>query len=183
MVAWACGNSPDLSHTAATGLHRDRPVTERLTFPSCWDGEHTASEDFVSHLSYPSVNHGCDPNHPVPIPQLTLVVHYPLTGSYGRGWLASGTFDTAHGDFFDAWQSPATGVPGHGLLNRGVTCGIVGGTFHTGSGSGDTDSYDVAPGTAGTTTLPVYDGGVTTTTLETNARMAKGLPAGPGSGH
>ena len=183
VVAWACGNSPDLSHQPPRDCTSDRPVTERLTFPSCWDGEHAASKDFVSHLSYPSVDHGCDPDHPVPIPQLTLVVHYPLTGSYGRGWLASGTFDTAHGDFFDAWNPRRLKSQVSGCLNRGVTCGIVGGTFHTGRGSGDTDSYDVAPETAGTTTLPVYDGGVTTTTLETNARMAKGLPAGPGSGH
>lgn len=144
VVAWACGLSPNLSHTPPKNCTPDRPVQLRLTFPSCWDGTHVSSADFTSHLSYPT-GKGCDTTHPVHLAQLTVVVHYPLTGTWKTGWLASGDFATAHGDFFDAWQPQRISDQVTGCLNRAVTCGIVGGTFHTGPNSGDADSYDLAP--------------------------------------
>jgi hypothetical protein len=162
-VAWTCGLSPHLSHRPPKDCGTDRRVVERLTFPSCWDGKHTSSPDFVSHLSYPTVEDGCDAAHPVALPQLTMVVHYPLFGTYKTARLASGGFDTAHGDFFEAWQPERITDQVTGCINRGVTCGIVGGTFHTGRGNGDKDQYNFPPGTGSSTTAPSYDNGVTTT--------------------
>lgn len=149
VAAWACGLSPNLSHTPPKNCTSDRPVQLRLTFPSCWDGTHVSTADFTSHLSYPT-RKGCDTAHPVPLAQLTLTVHYPLTGTWSTGWLASGTFDTVHGDFFEAWKPQRISDQVTGCLNRAVTCGIVGGTFHTGPGNGDADSYDIAPKGSGT---------------------------------
>ncbi len=166
VAAWACGLSPEVSHTPPKDCTRDRPVQLRLTYPSCWDGKHIRSADHESHLSYPSAEHGCDAAHPVAVPQLTLTVHYPLWGTYSRARLASGNFDTAHGDFLAAWQDKRIDDQVKGCLNRSVTCGIVGGTFHTGRGSGDENSYNVTPAPDGPTTLPVYDHGVTTTTMD-----------------
>lgn len=142
VAAWACGLAPRLSHEPPTDCTPDRPVQLRLTFPSCWDGTRTASADHVSHLSYPDGTDGCDPDHPVVLPQLTLVVHYPTSGPYTTATLASGGFETAHGDFFSAWEPTRIADQVRGCLARGVTCGIVGGTFHTGKGAGDDDYYN-----------------------------------------
>ena len=71
-----------------------------------------------------------------------MVVHYPLVGTFAHASLASGDFNTTHGDFFEAWQPARIRDQVTGCLNRKVTCSIVGGTFHTGQGSGDTDSYN-----------------------------------------
>ena len=141
VAAWTCGLSPHLSHEPPKDCTSDRPVQLRLTFPSCWDGINVRSADFTSHLAYPTAS-GCTDPHPVALPQLTLVVHYPFTGTYRSAGLASGSFDTAHGDFFEAWKPDRIADQVTGCLNRKVTCGIVGGTFHTGQGSGDEDYYD-----------------------------------------
>lgn len=142
IVGWACGLSPRLSHEPPKDCTRDRPVQLRLTFPSCWDGKNLKSPDHMSHMAYPSEDRGCDPKHPVVLPQLTLVVHYSTEGSYTSAKLASGAFATAHGDFFSAWEPARIAEQTRGCLNRGVTCGIVGGTFHTGQGAGDNDYYN-----------------------------------------
>jgi hypothetical protein len=147
VVAWTCGLSPDLTTSPPSTCGPDRPLQLRLTFPSCWDGHHAASADHVSHLAYPTAA-GCPGSHPVPIPQLTLAVHYPVYGKLGEVHLASGSTVTAHGDFFDGWDPARLRAQVAGCLNRDVTCGIVGGTFHTGPGSGDRDTYN----------LPAYSG-------------------------
>lgn len=166
IVAWACGLSPDLSHTPPKTCTQDRPVELRVTFPSCWDGHTVDSTIDVTHMSYPSPTKGCDTAHPVPLSQLTLVVHYPLRGSYSAANLASGNFDTAHADFFEAWQPQRIEDQISGCINHAVTCGIVGGTFHTGQGNGDVDQYNLPPEGPTSTTLPDYDGGVTTTSMD-----------------
>ncbi len=142
IAGWACGMSADVHHVPPSGCTPDRPVQLRLTFPSCWNGTQRSSPDFTSHLRYPTAS-GCPASHPVAVPQLTLVVHYAVTGTVHEAHLASGSIDTAHGDFFDAWTPSRLAAQVHGCLNRAVVCGIVGGTFHTSQGSGDQDLYDL----------------------------------------
>lgn len=166
VAAWACGLSPNLSHTPPKDCSKDRPVQLRVTFPSCWDGHTVTSTIDVSHVSYPSAKTGCDSAHPVPLAELTLVVHYPLWGSWTTANLASGNFDTAHADFFEAWQPQRIEDQVTGCINHAVTCGIVGGTFHTGQGNGDSDQYNMPPTGPSPTTLPDYDGGITTTSMD-----------------
>ncbi|MBS1847784.1 MAG: DUF1996 domain-containing protein [Actinobacteria bacterium] len=166
IAAWACGSSPQLAHEPPRDCTSDRPIQLRLTYPSCWDGKHVRSADHTSHMAYPNPGSGCDGAHPVALPQLTLVVHYASFGTYRQAHLASGGFDTSHGDFLAAWQPKRITDQVTGCLRRGVTCGIVGGTFHTGKGSGDENSYNLPPATSASTTLPVYDDGRTTTTMD-----------------
>lgn len=142
VAAWTCGLSPDLSHTPPKDCTPDRPLQLRLTYPSCWDGTHISTANHTSNLAYPNPHSGCDAKHPVAVPQLTLTVHYAFAGTYKSAKLASGGFTTTHGDFLAAWQHPRIDDQVSGCLQRGVTCGIVGGTFHTGQGSRDIDSYN-----------------------------------------
>ncbi len=142
VAAWSCGLSPELSHAPPKDCTLDRPVQLRLTYPSCWDGKHIRSADHISHMAYPNPKTGCDAQHPVAVPQLTLTVHYPYAGSYRTATLASGGFATTHGDFLAAWQHPRIDDQVEGCLHRQVTCGIVGGTFHTGQGSRDMNTYN-----------------------------------------
>jgi hypothetical protein len=141
IVAWTCGMSPELHDAPPSGCGPDNPVNERLTFPDCWNGRQLDSADHVSHLAYSTAS-GCPKDHPVPIPQLTLVIHYPVSGQITSAHLASGPTTTAHGDFFEAWSPQRIQAQVAGCINRGVTCSIVGGTFHTGQGSRDLDEYN-----------------------------------------
>lgn len=145
VAAWACGGSPEVAAAPPKNCTDDRPVQLRLTFPSCWDGAHTAPGDHRSHMSYPSQDDGCDNEHPVAVPQLTLTVHYPLAGTYSQASLASGGFTTTHGDFLAAWEHKRIADQVSGCLARSVTCGLVGGTFHTGPGAGDNNTYNQRP--------------------------------------
>lgn len=166
VAAWSCGLSPSMAHEPPQNCTPDRPVQLRLTFPSCWDGTHIRSADHTSHMAYPSSGSGCDAAHPIAVPQLTLTVHYPFSGTYRRANIASGGFDTTHGDFLAAWQDQRIAAQVKGCLNREVTCGIVGGTFHTGQGTRDLNSYNLAPDGAASTVIGGYDDGATTTTMD-----------------
>lgn len=141
VVAWTCGLSPQLHHVPPSGCGPDAPVNERLTFPDCWNGKQTSSRDHVSHLAYSDAG-GCPTSHPVAIPQLTLVVHYPVHGAIASVRLASGPITTAHGDFFEAWSAERMDDQTTGCIDRNIVCGIVGGTFHTGQGSRDRNEYN-----------------------------------------
>lgn len=174
IAAWSCGLSPTMAHAPPEDCTPDRPVQLRLTYPSCWDGSRIRSDDHTSHMAYPSAGRGCDDAHPIALPQLTLTVHYPFAGSYDTAGLASGGFDSTHGDFLAAWQDQRIVDQVKGCLNRDVTCGIVGGTFHTGKGAQDLNSYNLGPAGSGSTTLPIYDGGVTTTTMDTSRMQHTG---------
>lgn len=141
VVAWTCGLSPELHDAPPSGCGPDQPVNLRLTFPDCWNGNQLDSADHRAHLAYSNAA-GCPKDHPVPLPQLTLVIHYPVSGAVSSVRLASGPITTAHGDFFEAWDPARIDAQVTGCINRGVTCSIVGGTFHTGQGSRDLNEYN-----------------------------------------
>lgn len=149
VAAWACGGSPRVASAPPRDCTEDRPVQLRLTYPSCWDGRQTSSADHVAHMAYPDPDTGCDAAHPVAVPQLTLTVHYPFSGTWNTGELASGGFATTHGDFLAAWQPRRIADQVSGCLARSVTCGLVGGTFHTGKGAGDNNTYNRGASNAG----------------------------------
>lgn len=102
VVAWTCnaGGSrlaapPDCGPTAGLRLI--------VTFPDCWDGEHTDSDDHRSHMAYSHAGQ-CDDDHPVPVPQLQFAVDYPIVGDESALTLASGPVHTAHADFWNVWD-------------------------------------------------------------------------------
>ena len=71
-------------------------------FPDCWDGTHLDSLDHKSHMAY-SRDFVCPRTHPVKVPQIRLMIRYPITS--GRGaTLSSGGQLSAHADFFNAWN-------------------------------------------------------------------------------
>jgi hypothetical protein len=53
-----------------------------------------------------SVRGVCPASHPVEVPALTLVIHYPVGGGTGTG-LASGGQFSGHADFVNAWNQGA----------------------------------------------------------------------------
>ncbi len=76
-----------------------------INFPDCWNGKDLDSADHQSHLAY-SVGRVCPSSHPVPIPRLSLRVHYRLSDVSGLTF-SSGSLVTAHADFFNAWNQAA----------------------------------------------------------------------------
>ena len=61
--------------------------------------------------------------HPVPIPQLQFAVDYPPT-SAGPFSLASGPIETAHADFWNAWDEDKLATRSTLCLHRDLVCGI-----------------------------------------------------------
>jgi hypothetical protein len=103
-VGWGCGLRPKRWRTSPPQDCTDRsPLTLHLTFPDCWDGEHVRSADHRAHAAY-SVHGRCPSRQPVPILQVETATQYPITGSTNDLRLASGGWQTSHGDFLNAWD-------------------------------------------------------------------------------
>lgn len=56
-----------------------------VTFPPCWDGKNLDSPDHKSHMAYTSspftpvtLSNGCEPDHPILLPQLSVFAVYPI---------------------------------------------------------------------------------------------------------
>jgi hypothetical protein len=74
-----------------------------IAFPECWNGVDLDSADHRSHMAY-AADGVCPPSHPVAVPRLRLFVGYPRPPATAALTLASGPMETAHADFFNAWQ-------------------------------------------------------------------------------
>ncbi len=124
-VAWSCGTGAERAIEPPT-CPSDRGLRLLVTFPDCWDGVRLSSADHRDHAAYSSGG-VCDASHPVPIPQLTLSVAYPITGAGGPLSLASGTVLTGHADFFNAWDQSKLESEVANCLNRELVCSITSG--------------------------------------------------------
>jgi hypothetical protein len=122
VVGWHCGSSPSLS-ADPPACPRTAGLALRVTFPDCWDGEHTDSDDHRSHMAL-SQDGECAPSHPVSVPQLVLDIHYPVTGDATVA-LASGTPHSAHADFFNGWDQDALEREVGACINRSLVCGVI----------------------------------------------------------
>lgn len=123
VAAWTCGSSSDLQ-TSPPDCPADTPLRVRLTFADCWDGQHLDSDDHRAHVAA-SVDGHCPKSHPVPMPQLTLTVRYPISGAGHDLTLASGPTFTVHGDFFNAWDEKALTSQIDLCLHRSVVCSVA----------------------------------------------------------
>lgn len=103
IVSWACGSSRDLS-PVPLACPAGAEQRLRLRFDPCWDGEHLASSDYVSHLAALGSDGACPDTHPVLIPEITLELRYPSDGGAGPLTLASGPVTGGHGDVLLAWD-------------------------------------------------------------------------------
>ncbi len=61
-----------------------------LSFPECWDGKHLDSPDHRSHMSFGIGGGKCPSTHPVPVPSLHFVIHYPRGFNPADARLSSG---------------------------------------------------------------------------------------------
>lgn len=122
VVGWTCGSSDHLTVRPRSCTPR-APLTLRLTFPDCWDGRNTASEDHRSHVAY-SADGACPGTHPVPIVQLILAVRYAFHGDVGSLRLASGSILTGHGDVLNGWSRDELAHLTDLCLRRSEICGI-----------------------------------------------------------
>ena len=123
IIAWSCGTGgmrepapPPCSATVGPRL--------LVTFPDCWDGALLDTEDHRSHVAY-SHDGQCDDDHPVAIPQLQFAVDYPaIADDPATLSLASGSFDTAHADFWNAWDQDKLVDDVTLCLQRDIVCGV-----------------------------------------------------------
>lgn len=122
VVGWHCGSSPELTPQPPT-CPDGAPLALRVTFPDCWDGDRVDSDDHRAHVAR-SHDGACPDEHPVPIPQLIVDIHYPVAGE-GPFALASGTPLTAHADFLNAWDQDKLETEVRHCINRELICGVV----------------------------------------------------------
>jgi hypothetical protein len=122
VVGWHCGNAPELT-PEPSACPDDAPLALRVTFPDCWDGERVDSDDHRAHMAR-SRGGRCPASHAVPVPQLILDIHYPITGDAALV-LASGSVLTAHADFLNAWDQRKLETEVRSCINRDLTCGVV----------------------------------------------------------
>jgi hypothetical protein len=123
VVAWHCGASSVVS-AHPPSCPRTAPLTLRVVFPSCWDGERLDSGDHRSHVAYADAQ-GCPATHPTTLPELVLDVSYAFAGDPANLRLASGEIITAHADFLNAWDPDALARNVESCLRRGIDCGVA----------------------------------------------------------
>lgn len=89
-------------------------VWQHIYFPQCWDGVNLDSPDHKSHMAYPTAGRGCPASHPVPLPEITFNIVYPVTEANAplRWRLSSDNYGSnlpggysAHGDWFNGWRA------------------------------------------------------------------------------
>jgi uncharacterized protein DUF1996 len=101
VVFWNCGiEAVNISQSvpncgpAALRLH--------VVFPECWDGTRTDSPDHKQHMAY-AVNGACPADHPVAVPQVVIILRYPVNGAGAVRVASAGQF-SGHADFVNAWD-------------------------------------------------------------------------------
>ncbi len=123
IAGWACGTSSDVQSSPPV-CPAAAPLRVRITFPDCWDGRNLDSADHRAHVTR-SQQGTCPSSHPVLLPQLTLVVRYPISGDGHDLTLASGATITAHADFLNAWDEHELTDQVTMCLRRGLVCSVA----------------------------------------------------------
>lgn len=107
VVAWSCQGSSGTGQATIRDCGSGGQVKALIKFPSCWDGRRKDSPNHKSHMRYATRlgggRRGCPRTHPVPVPELTMAIVFPIRNGSGVR-LASGPFYTLHADFFNAWN-------------------------------------------------------------------------------
>jgi hypothetical protein len=122
-AGWTCGARPDL-HARPPECPGTAPLHMVLTFPDCWDGEHTDSADHRAHVAF-SRRGSCPKTQPVSVPQLTVAVTFPITGPGHDLRLASGPVFSAHGDFLNAWDPNGLAREITQCIGRDAVCDLA----------------------------------------------------------
>ncbi|MEX2211362.1 MAG: DUF1996 domain-containing protein [Gaiellaceae bacterium] len=120
---WSCGalaGIPPSSEVPACPQDRRTSLRLHVRFPECWDGVHLDVADHKSHMAYDRRGR-CPSSHPVALPALALIYHYPVFGP-GTSLSSGGTY-SGHADFFNAWRPDALASLVDGCLNALRHCG------------------------------------------------------------
>lgn len=122
VVYWNC--SADNTAPSVTPPACASPTLHlHVRFPNCWDGARIDSPDHKSHMAY-SVNGVCPKSHPVAVPQITIVIQYPVAGGKGLQLSSFGLY-SGHADFFNGWQAAELRRLTDYCLNQLRACGAV----------------------------------------------------------
>jgi hypothetical protein len=73
-----------------------------VVFPECWDGTRTDSPNHKQHMAY-ATNGACPADHPVAVPQVVIILRYPVNGAGAIRVSSAGQF-SGHADFVNAWD-------------------------------------------------------------------------------
>ncbi len=121
IVGWSCSANPRRSAEppACTGQLR-----LRVTFPDCWDAETLEHDGDGDHVAY-SRRDGCPASHPLAMPQLEVVIRYPISGDPAGLSLSAGPIHTAHSDFWNLWDPEALAREVSRCLVADVVCGTA----------------------------------------------------------
>lgn len=104
VVFWNCGlDTTGASQTAPNC--GDKTLRLHVVFPECWDGTRVDSPDHKSHMAYASTG-ACPADHPVALPQLVIIIRYPVNGSGSVSLSSLNTQYSGHSDFVNAWNRP-----------------------------------------------------------------------------
>jgi hypothetical protein len=99
-----------------------------VVFPQCWDGKNLDSPDHKSHMAY-ATGSGCPSTHPVPLPEITLNVHYAVTeANTADFWrLSSDMYSgqggfSLHADWFGGWDRSTMQAFITNCINANMDC-------------------------------------------------------------
>ena len=122
-AGWTCGTRSGLA-AMPPECPGTAPLHLVLTFPDCWDGTRRDSPDHRAHVAY---SHGgrCPGTHPVFVPQLTVAVTFPISGTGHALRLASGSASSAHGDFLNAWDPAGLAREISMCIGRNAVCDLA----------------------------------------------------------
>ena len=102
-------------------------LVRQVSFADCWDGRHLDSPNHKDHVANGNHLGQCPASHPVPIPSVSFVIGYPLSGYTEGITLASGNAVSMHADFFNGWDEDALAARVRNCLNQAVKCNAAGG--------------------------------------------------------
>jgi hypothetical protein len=121
VIGWNCGVQGQTLYNHPISCRTGQKVVLHVFFPNCWDGVHLDSPDHRSHMAYSHLGK-CPSDHPVSVPRLSEDFGYPITDGTGIT-LASGSYVTAHADFWNTWRQSTMIQLTHDCINRGRQCG------------------------------------------------------------
>ena len=138
VAEWLCRDR----YVANTGLIPQCDVSDQVQlwvyFPQCWDGRNLDSPDHRRHMAYPVYRNAparssCPVTHPVPLPQVTEILHYDVrAGASLATWrLSTDDYSTttrgglsAHAQWIGGWDPWTQATIVTSCLNRAVDCGV-----------------------------------------------------------
>jgi hypothetical protein len=126
---WCAGIGGEVRRTADGAFPICAPtahLVRQITFPDCWDGRHLDSPNHKDHMAWGTSEAKCPASHPVPVPSVSFVIGYPLSGNTDGITLASGNPVSMHADFFNAWEPDALSARVRTCLDQKAKCNAAG---------------------------------------------------------